>query len=607
LKGIRMNFRWMSSAAFSRFFILSLSAVLACGAVASAQTAETPLAVHGNVLKLSLVLKPSKPDAMGNIESVDITLRADFVKILAGEPLLALPTVVENVQTIAEDVQSLTASDADGAVPLISHDEPDSENAPPRRVWTPEKAVAGSLTWHYRAMIANGPNPRGAAPPLELRTEQGAFSGDAATFLILPVADTQYDLDLHWDLSELPAGATGMSSWGAGDARSPQPERFADLGELYLFGGQLYRFPQQPTAQGFFSAIQGRPPFDSQALMQWTEGLYAYYFSYFRSPRVLPYAVLLRRNPINAGGGVELGNAFIGTFDEHTTVDELKITLAHEMAHTFLRSLDHSDLEGSWYSEGTAVYYERLLPLRAGKIGPDDFLKDLNTTAARYYTDALLHTPNSEIAKQFWAETRVRVLPYDRGALYFALVDSKERKIAGGKRSLDNLIAAMLKRRRNDLPMDEPAWREILRNEQGQAGLDQLDAMLRGDAMLPPSDAFGPCFRRTSRMLRRYELGFDSRVLIEPTRIVRGLDAGSNAAKAGLRNGDKIVRPVPQDGIQADQNALLHLEIFRGGKQFVLSYLPRGEQVEAYQWERVPGVSDSACALPATTDAASYR
>jgi hypothetical protein len=602
-----MNFRWLSSAAFSHLCILSLSGVLACDAVSRAQTAETSPAVQSHALKLSVILKPSKPDAMGNIESVEITLRAEPAKELAGKPLLALPTVVENVQTIAEDVQSLTASDANGAVPLIAHDEPGSEDAPARRVWTPERAVAGALTWHYRATIANAPNPRGAAPPLELRSEQGAFSGDAATFLILPGADARYDLDLHWDLSELPAGATGMSSWGVGDVRSPEPQRLADLGDLYLFGGQLYRFPQQPTAQGFFSAIQGRPPFDGQALMQWTEGLYAYYFSYFRSPRVLPYAVLLRRNPINAGGGVELGNAFIGTFDENTDVDELKITLAHEMTHTFLRSLDRSGLEGSWYSEGTAVYYERLLPLRAGKIGPDDFLKDLNTTAARYYTDALLHTPNSEIPKQFWAETRVRVLPYDRGALYFALVDSTERKISGGKRSLDNLIAAMLERRRNGLPMDEAAWREILRSDQGYAGVDQLDAMLRGDTMLPPSDAFGPCFRRTTRMLRRYELGFDSKVLIEPTRVVRSLDASSNAAKADLRNGDKIVRPVPQDSIQADQNALLHLEILRDGKQFSLSYLPRGEQVEAYQWERAPGAPDSACALPATTDASSYR
>jgi membrane-associated protease RseP (regulator of RpoE activity) len=85
---------------------------------------------------------------------------------------------------------------------------------------------------------------------------------------------------------------------------------------------------------------------------------------------------------------------------------------------------------------------------------------------------------------------------------------------------------------------------------------------------------------------------------MEPSRIVRGLVSGSAAERAGLRNGDQIVKPVPQDGIQANQTEILHLEIKRDGKVFSLSYLPRGETVQAYQWERVAGVPDSDCLLP---------
>lgn len=85
-------------------------------------------------------------------------------------------------------------------------------------------------------------------------------------------------------------------------------------------------------------------------------------------------------------------------------------------------------------------------------------------------------------------------------------------------------------------------------------------------------------------------------MLIEPSRIVRGLVAGSAAAQAGLRNGDHIVRPVPQDGIQADQTASMYLLVERDGKTLSIDYLPRGETVDAYQWQRIAGVADSACA-----------
>jgi hypothetical protein len=54
---------------------------------------------------------------------------------------------------------------------------------------------------------------------------------------------------------------------------------------------------------------------------------------------------------------------------------------------------------------------------------------------------------------------------------------------------------------------------------------------------------------------------------------------------------------VPQDGIQGNQGEWLKLTICRDGRTFSLTYLPRGETVQAYQWERVPGIPDDRCAL----------
>lgn len=291
----------------------------------------------------------------------------------------------------------------------------------------------------------------------------------------------------------------------------------------------------------------------------------------------------MRENLVNAGGGVSLGDtSFVTTFGPKTELGEVKITLAHEMLHTFVGGL--TDPDGDWYAEGLAVYYARLLALRAGQITPAEFLADLNATAGRYYTDIMIHTPNGEIAKNFWADTRIRVLPYDRGSMYFAMLDGELLAASGGKQSLDDLVLAMVDRKRHNLSAGQAEWVALLQSSLGDKGKDEFEAMLAGAVQLPPSDAFGPCFTRTTKPMRRYELGFEPRVLTEPRRIVHGLIANSAAAMAGVRDGDEITQPVPQDLIQGQQDGVLTLKLLRDGKPLEISYVPRGETVEAYQW-----------------------
>jgi len=113
--------------------------------------------------------------------------------------------------------------------------------------------------------------------------------------------------------------------------------------------------------------------------------------------------------------------------------------------------------------------------------------------------------------------------------------------------------------------------------------------------MLPEPGGFGPCFTRVTKPMRRYLLGFEPAVLVEPQRIVRGLVTGSAAERAGVRNGDAITKPVPQDMIQGQQDATLTLELLRDGQPLTVTYLPRAETVAAYQWIRTGSLPDSAC------------
>ena len=279
-------------------------------------------------------------------------------------------------------------------------------------------------------------------------------------------------------------------------------------------------------------------------------------------------------------------------------IDKLKLTLAHEMFHTFQPYItEPAGLASSWFGEGLASLYEARLPLRSGHLGPDDFLANINSAAGRYYTSIMATVPNAQVPLRFWADTRIRTLPYDRGMLYFVTVDHAVRQNSGGKRSLDDLVLAMLARQRLNGRTSNADWESLLEQEVGPDAVTAFRAFLEGEMPIPAPDALGPCFRPAKARLRRYETGFEPAVLAEPRRIVRGVIPGSNAFAAGLRDGDEIVDPVPQDSIQGDQLRLLSLKLRRSERVFEISYLPRGEAVDVLQWDRVAGVPDRSCAL----------
>lgn len=546
---------------------------------------------------LSIVIKPAPVSKDQHVDYVDVTETVEQADAAAGVPLLTLPLVFDNVESVATTLSDFSVSDSQGALTLTQQDDPASDPAGKRR-WLATRPVHGSLTVHYRAPITNATQARGSGPPFGIRTEAGGFSGLGSAFVILPYSSQRYRVRLHWDLAALGTHAAAMSSFGDGDI-DLTPGLASRVAEAYFMAGSdLRRYPKKISHGGFASVWLGSPPFDGAAVMAWTQKLNSWYTRFFSGDPSQPYRVFMRFNPVNPGGGVEIPNSFVATFDGSTKADDLELTLAHEMLHTWGPRLKPDGFPTQWFAEGTAVFYQRVLPVRAGLLSPERFLVDLNETAVRYYTNSLIGAPNDEIGKRFWEDTRIRVLPYDRGALYFSVVNDQIRKASGGKRSLDDVILDLVRRGRRGEVLDGAGWVDLLEKDVGPVARTTYDSMLAGGVMLPESDAFGPCFERTTGKFRRFELGFDGRSMTTHPRIVRGLVPGSAAAKAGLRDGDEITAPVGLDSVQGKQDATLTLQIRRDGAAvFPLTYLPRGAETDAYQWRRVPGVPDKKCGI----------
>ncbi|MDP1875875.1 hypothetical protein [Phenylobacterium sp.] len=558
---------------------LILAAALSLGA--SHALAADPAA-------LNVRIAPGQMDEARGLGHVDITLTLSDVDAAAGEVLVSLPIVIANTETVAEHLIGLTARDDQGSLPLQVRDDP--EALVYSRHWLAGRPVSGDLVVSYRAPIDNTPPRRGSGPPYQLRTEGGGFSAVGNTFILTPPDGRDYQVSIDWDLSAMGPGANATSSWGEGDAALPGVGSADRLWSGVFMAGPMKRYPAEPQNNGFSAAWLGEPPFDPAPLMAWTETLHTWMSDFFRETEAPPYRVFLRFNPINAGGGAALTNSFLTTYGQATTAESIKGTLAHEMIHTWT-SLG----PGQWYSEGNAVFYQAQLPWRAGLLSTEDYLQDINDTARRYYTNALNDTPNDQIAARFWEDTRVRTLPYDRGGLYFAVLNDRIRKASGGERSVDGLILAMIARRRGGLPVTEADWQDLVVAELGEAGGQITADMLAGGLMLPESDAFGPCFARITRPFRRFELGFEPTSLVGHVKTISGLIPGSEAEKAGLREGDVVTYAVAMDSVQGDPERTLTLQVTREGATFPVTYLPRGEWVDAYQWARRAGVPESTC------------
>jgi hypothetical protein len=165
----------------------------------------------------------------------------------------------------------------------------------------------------------------------------------------------------------------------------------------------------------------------------------------------------------------------------------------------------------------------------------------------------------------------------------------------------------MVLRSRSQQPVTEQVWLDLLQQELGDDGVALHQSMLAGGLMLPESDDFSPGFRRVVAKIRRFDLGFDMGPLVGATKRIQGLKPDSEAAKAGLENGDVISYATGLDALQRDVTRTFDLTVTRAGKTFPISYLPRGEAVEAWQWERVPGAVEPARAAASGASAAAAQ
>jgi len=566
---------------------VALSVALSfCYATAASAQAQPP--------RLDVVLKPQM--AGGHVDHIDVRTTIQSPHAQPGEAFLSAGIRLAGHRT-GYDVSTFTVTDSRGTIPLVVKDDHKTVTFD-RRDMSVSRPTEGDVTvTHSAPVFAVG---QGSGPGLNLQWESQSVDGSGMLMLALPPPSEQkYRIRLRWDLSAMPKGSIGVSGYGEGTIERVGPA--SDLTETFYDAGPLHSVVNGPF--GFYWSTV--PAFDAEAVATRTAALFRRYMVFFSS-HPNSYRVFMRRD---GTGGTALRQSFAFGYSSASDKPSFPFRgIAHEMAHTFIKDIsagaeagpDEGSESGAWYNEGAAEYYSSVLLLRWGLSTPQEFLESINDSIANYYPRPSRNMSIAAAAKDgFFTGNSVQSLAYGRGRLYLASVNTKIREKTGGKKSLDDVVFELNKLSLAGQPHGQSVFVKLVEGYVGPEAVSDHQAFLEGKLVVPPSNAFGPCFRRERADIGKFDLGFDESILIRhQDRVIKDLVAGSPGDKAGLRNGDEILKSPPMGGaysVYGDPTATLTLKIKRGDQTFDISYLPRSGLIESYHWVRIPGVPDDKC------------
>jgi predicted metalloprotease with PDZ domain len=152
---------------------------------------------------------------------------------------------------------------------------------------------------------------------------------------------------------------------------------------------------------------------------------------------------------------------------------------------------------------------------------------------------------------------------------------------AGVREGFDKLFKALVDRgRAGGFELTNEAVRAAGRAALGAWFEQEFDRhVTQAERIELPEDALAPALSGKVRPVFEFELGFERTGSLKEKR-VHGLIAGSEAERAGLRDGDELTGW----RIPGDADTKVELQVRRGEKLKTIAYYPRGAKQEIMQF-----------------------
>jgi hypothetical protein len=429
--------------------------------------------------KLSLTFRPRWKG--GSV--AEMLVSAELSAVSCGEGLV-LSYQRSTVAIPFAVYDGLTLSDSAGEVPFEMRDMGVEESFVERTGIYASRPVSGALCWSYTVYPRVLPEGYTSSPYFDWRAEEGGINGAGLAFLILP-DEGEYDIVIGWDMRDMPEGARGIWSLGAGDT-----VRRTDMQTLrysfYAVGGM------NMEEWGEFGIYWfGELPFDIRAVSGRLRDLFAYMCRFFGDSDPT-YCVFIRRDPFEkSGGGTALKRSFLTGYSAVTVprMDDWYCVLAHEMVHNWPHMDDEPAGKGTWYNEGIAEYYSVVLPYRVHIVDAEETVRHINEKAGKYLNSPLRDLSNRELAKIYWSDRHAQAVPYGRGFVYLSNVEAQLKRASRG--SIDDITKLYTT---DGTVMQPKDWTSFIWERLGDKGLREFENMEAGKLVVPDLEGFGGTF-----------------------------------------------------------------------------------------------------------------
>jgi predicted metalloprotease with PDZ domain len=243
-------------------------------------------------------------------------------------------------------------------------------------------------------------------------------------------------------------------------------------------------------------------------------------------------------------GGTGLGDAFSLFSSSNMRLETALPIVAHEMMHSWIpgrigQLQTENEAADYWLSEGFTNWTTWRILVRGGQWAPQDFAAAFNKSLGAYDTSPVRNASAEDAGAGFWVSQSFQQLPYDKGMLVAAWLDYGIRIRTNETKDLDDILLAM--QSAAAAAPDALATELLLAELQAGAGWDaraEIEALtLTGNTVSLPADLYAPCGIVSAVDTLVWERGFDFEATAAAGWVIQGVETGSRAHEAGLRNG----------------------------------------------------------------------
>jgi len=441
----------------------------------------------------------------------------------------------------------------------------------------------------------NGPLNSGTRFRADLSPEYFHIVG--ATSLVHPQLNDSAIVDVHFDWQKLPHDWSLATSFGTDDRCQSFHGRWHDAVNSLFVGGDYRIYHTALSGNVLNFAIRGKWSFSDDEWVSQVRKIMEYERTFWHD-NGFPY-FLVTLTPLGQDHASTGGTALTNVFMMHLPrLDPLAsntlATVAHETFHGWnpgkMGDRPGADYLVSWFFEGFTVYYADLMLFRAGMISFPDYVAQINEKLRKYEVDVGTEVSLHDFIRRHSAENSVlNHLDARRGAVLALWLDAAIRQKSGNRLSLDNLMFDLVRQnaayeRRhagNSMALtNKRIFRDASKYLHRNPRSELRQYVEQGGSIRVPETALGPCVQSHNDSLAKFDLGFDEESSIGKN-IVLGVEADSEAYKAGLRNGQQLVGWSIHHG---DPSKQVRLTVKTADISQVRTYYPRGPNVSVQQF-----------------------